>query len=404
MSEQIIFKIPSQNLEKLNDGLEKLNKKALKLGCSPISTRLISHVTETKVKSHPQNYLILEVIGMAPKLEGGWEFLGTLQHTAAGNILRAVPGKSIAADYRSAAQKCDHCQKVRKRNDTYIVKAEDGRILQVGHNCVKDFLGHNSPANLAFMAEMLNLLSESEDDFIGGDGGSYVPSVSHTSIFMAQAVACVRVDGYVSKSAAKAYSEKSDGGGHLTTTADLTWTQLFPTLEQRNIPGFIYGYTADDAAYADLVLEWVKTLDSASDYNHNVKIACAQKFTTRRESGLVSSAVGAYQKHLGTLKMREKKVNEDKLSSHFGIVGARGEFVLTVMGEHQFETQFGVSTLFRMKDDSGNIAIWFTAAGDMEVGKTYRIKGTVKEHSEYKEIKQTVLSRCKVIAEENVAA
>ena len=57
-----------------------------------------------------------------------------------------------------------------------------------------------------------------------------------------------------------------------------------------------------------------------------------------------------------------------------------------------------------MKDDSGNVAIWFTSAGDMEVGKTYRIKGTIKEHSEYKEIKQTILSRCKVIAEEKAAA
>ena len=331
MSERITFKIPSQNLEKLNDGLEKLNRKALKLGCSLISTRLISHVTETKVKANSQSFLILEIIGMAPKLDGGWEFIGTLQHTAAGNILRALPGKSIAVDYRSVAQKCDHCQKIRKRNDTYIVKADDGRILQVGHNCVKDFLGHNSPANLAFMAEIIQLLSESEED-MGGEGGSFVSNITHTSVFMAQAVACVRVDGFVSKSAAKAYMDKSDGQGKLAVTSDVAWTQLYPTKEERAIPGFIYGYTAEDAAYAESLIDWVKTLDSSSDYNHNLKIACAQEITTRRESGLVASAVGAYQKSLGTLKMREKNVTETNLSSHFGTVGAREEFVLTVMG------------------------------------------------------------------------
>jgi hypothetical protein len=46
-----------------------------------------------------------------------------------------------------------------------------------------------------------------------------------------------------------------------------------------------------------------------------------------------------------------------------------------------------------------NILSWFTSSNisDLEVGKEYWLSATVKEHSEYKGEKQTILTRCKVI-------
>ena len=40
--------------------------------------------------------------------------------------------------------------------------------------------------------------------------------------------------------------------------------------------------------------------------------------------------------------------------------------------------------------------MWTGEGYDIEEGKTYTIKGTVKEHSEYKGTKQTILTRCKI--------
>lgn len=51
------------------------------------------------------------------------------------------------------------------------------------------------------------------------------------------------------------------------------------------------------------------------------------------------------------------------------------------------------------RDADGNVLIWKTSSNslpDMESGDQVQIKGTVKEHSEYKDEKQTVLTRCKV--------
>lgn len=51
------------------------------------------------------------------------------------------------------------------------------------------------------------------------------------------------------------------------------------------------------------------------------------------------------------------------------------------------------------KDSDGNKVIWKTTkALGLECGEPVQITGRVKEHSEYKDEKQTVLTRCKVEA------
>lgn len=50
------------------------------------------------------------------------------------------------------------------------------------------------------------------------------------------------------------------------------------------------------------------------------------------------------------------------------------------------------------KFKAGNdILVWNTTSfQDLEQGKHYMVRGTVKEHSEYRGEKQTALSRCKI--------
>jgi hypothetical protein len=82
------------------------------------------------------------------------------------------------------------------------------------------------------------------------------------------------------------------------------------------------------------------------------------------------------------------------------------------------DTQYGYSLLYLMRDPDGNVFKWFTSSapvpaelvwpdrefdGDplsqyMEVGWTYRMKGTIKAHEDYNGTLQTALSRCKVLS------
>lgn len=71
------------------------------------------------------------------------------------------------------------------------------------------------------------------------------------------------------------------------------------------------------------------------------------------------------------------------------------------MKVHTYETHFTyygeLNFIYKFKDQNDNTIIWKTSNKDLEEGKTYRIKGTIKEHSEYDGDKQTVLTRCKIV-------
>ena len=110
---------------------------------------------------------------------------------------------------------------------------------------------------------------------------------------------------------------------------------------------------------------------------------------------------------------REAEIKAAKaLSKHYGNVGDRVELTLTLKHSAHWEIQsyagFGTETMYChiFKDADGNTFTWKTAKGiyiptngDFDVannGDTVVLKGTIKEHSEYNDEKQTVLTRCKV--------
>lgn len=82
-------------------------------------------------------------------------------------------------------------------------------------------------------------------------------------------------------------------------------------------------------------------------------------------------------------------------SHYIGSVGQKVDLELTLIRVFWVDTQFGSLGVHKFADADGNIVIWKTSCntGDFNTGW---ISGTVKEHSEYNGVKQTVLTRCKV--------
>ncbi len=88
-------------------------------------------------------------------------------------------------------------------------------------------------------------------------------------------------------------------------------------------------------------------------------------------------------------------------SEYIGNVGDTVCITATLVSMHTFSTHFTyygeTNYIFKFADDDGNIIVWKTSSWqNIEEGKTYELKGKVKEHSEYKGDKQTVLTRCKI--------
>lgn len=105
------------------------------------------------------------------------------------------------------------------------------------------------------------------------------------------------------------------------------------------------------------------------------------------------------------IKAAEDSIKAQKSTSqHVGQVGEKLEVVVTYTHTHQWANEYGygywtenVTNLHTFKDEQGNVYTWKTGKFiDADQGTKMMLKGTIKEHSEYKGIKQTVMTRCKL--------
>ena len=83
-------------------------------------------------------------------------------------------------------------------------------------------------------------------------------------------------------------------------------------------------------------------------------------------------------------------------SRHVGKVGDRVEFDGTCTRATINQSQFGISYFYVFESDEGNIFTWGTSARSLDEGARYHVRGTVKEHTTFRNTQQTVLTRCKV--------
>lgn len=105
---------------------------------------------------------------------------------------------------------------------------------------------------------------------------------------------------------------------------------------------------------------------------------------------------------------REAKEAEIKalkaISQHVGQIGdkveIKGTYVRSGSWEQRSFSGYGTETMYvhTFKDANGNVFTWKTQKYiDLNYGECVNVKGTVKNHSEYKDEKQTELTRCKVM-------
>lgn len=95
------------------------------------------------------------------------------------------------------------------------------------------------------------------------------------------------------------------------------------------------------------------------------------------------------------IKEANEKLNKETTpSKHVGTVGDKIEVEAELIRRGSFESDFGTTYVYTFKDSEGNVLVWKTK-NFFEV-TTCTVKGTIKEHSEYKGVLQTVLTRCKV--------
>jgi hypothetical protein len=422
------YLIAEFRMAQLAKKLDKLARKADRLGVSTITYAVTGHQDlefyrddngETRrAKPLPlgkSSFLVrfneVTVTGTTPRLSG-WEFVATLQHLTDDkgqviNMLRTVPffeGK-LPEKYRTAtSENCDHCHKnIRTRKDTFVVRnAETGEFKQIGRNCVADFIGGVNPHSVA---SALDLLLEvygacSGEEGFEGMGGGRSEYRYGMDRFLTVTAMFVRSEGWTSRGKSRATD------GQVPATADLVLEYLSPppfdSVAAARHREFVAAHpiTAEDEAVAEKAMtyareELVKKADR-SDYEHNLYVATMQPTVEYRTAGITASLIAYHLKEVERQVIRELELKKTGASQHIGTVGERLKMVVaTVLRVNTTEGQFGTTYIVKLLTREGNVITWFASSNpELAPGKEYMLDGTVKKHSEYNGVKETVLTRC----------
>ena len=136
-------RIPAVNLARLQAEVETMNRRAEKIGVKPLVLTVHSMTTETRRHQvtgveYQVEWANVSLEGEAPVLNG-WRLIARKTPVVTGeqgqekveNLIQTVPSQSCPIDYRFSGMDCDHCHTERRRNDTFILRHEDGRHAQV---------------------------------------------------------------------------------------------------------------------------------------------------------------------------------------------------------------------------------------------------------------------------------
>ena len=176
------FDLANTGLEYVKIQLEKLNKKARRIGAPPLIMKVLSEF-DKNVTIHgvitKAHFFKVKVEGESPIIDG-YEFIASIEHAEEGNIVNMCPSssvKSLPSEYLTTKNTCDFCHTKRDRLNTFILRKTDGgQLMKVGRSCLKNFLPGKNPAGILAYGEMLSnalrelVAGESMEDY-GDEGG-----------------------------------------------------------------------------------------------------------------------------------------------------------------------------------------------------------------------------------------
>ena len=407
------------NIDKLAHEVEKLNRRAAKLGVPAIQLHIgerevcftcpkggAPHIstdpkawgTDHKPEGHERAEVVIQ--GEPPML-AGWRFAAVVDHLSNGTITR-YPFAGAEIDlkpYRDAEATCDHCQTTRNRHETFIVVHEDGPEKRVGRSCLRDFLGHGDPSKLVGHLNLYGKLFALVEGFEEAELDTGVTYLS-LPVFLGFVACQMREHGWLSRGAA--YEQGCMGAATADCAQSAYWSNVTPPVL---VP------TGDDNTRGQKALDWARALtDEAvenSDYLYNLRAVCTDDYVRPKRGGIAASVIVAAERAFE----REAALADEATKSnlHIGAVKERLTLELTLKATREIPGHYGVSTLHKFEDAAGNLFIWFASnshiipttdgRGDKRIiaeGETLTLSGTVKGHDDYRGRNQTKLTRVSV--------
>lgn len=392
--------IPESAIDSLETKLATIRRKCAKYGCEFSYSRISETFKKVEIQDEEGmrttvtiKAIEVEVSGTAIA-ESGWELAGKIEHLETGNLIHSFGDATIPDWYRSASPRCEHCNSDRHRKETYVLyHAKNNAWKQVGSSCLKDFTGYVSAEMAAAVASVYALLDQISEDRIHIASS---PKYFDTESVICYAIECVKHWGY----------HKSEEGNDATRerVRDLMHRHM-------KLPASIDAVTFDPMSTANLqtfedLRSRLLALNAEDDYTNNLQVLLRAEEVPEKRLGILVSAVPYYN----NLIARDVEQRNTSNSEFVGNVGDKLTIdIATVKLVNIYDGYYGSTWRYQIVDAHGNVFMWDASSpmwdtvcvedspkGDVIEGLPLQIKGTIKKHDEFRNIKQTWLTRCRV--------
>lgn len=410
VSNMSTYYIPEENFKDLEKKLNSIFNKCKKNGsefhyenkgeCFR-DVKVIVNEQETTV---PMKFIEIDVEGIA-KIND-WQFVGTIEHLAESqNIIRTITDVEVPERYFTAKCECEHCNSKRIRKDTYLVKNTiTGEFKQIGGTCLLQYTNGISSEWAANLASFFKDLESTYSDYSGWPSMSYNRWINRDNILL-YAIEVVKHFGYTktyddfenyNPSCTKAkvwdyynYLERGDRSKTRSYIKDELPEHFDPMSEENKIK-------------LDAMLKYFEENTEDNSYMRNLKTYANTEYLESRDLGYVVSMVPTYNRHLDVIKKAEAraaKQSEESAESTFrGEVGDKVTIEVDEMScISSWDTLYGTTYLYKIVDKAGNVYVWY-ASRSYDIDSVSSLVGTVKGHDTFNGVKQTQLTRCKIVA------
>lgn len=326
-----------------------------------------------------------------------WIVIAVLDHHEVGNVIHLVEGEwrpsaelALPSRFRTAKSFCEHCNTMRSRNKTVVIyNTQTKQFKQVGTTCLREYTGGIDADMIAAFEEC----TKEPTEFTGFTSHSkwYIDIKN----FLAGVVASSSLYGYISKSRAREINEENNKTT-VEATCDLTVRLMSKTSVEKEWKDI---YESDDTkTFVEEALEWIKNLNAESySYFDNLKVVCSAKLVELKNIGYAASLIASYKNHLKAEKKLKEAEKQNEMYHYYRNVDDKVSLQGNLACVANYDTQFGTMYVYKMIQSSC-IFVWKTSKylGIEDSGKEVIITGKIKEQSEFRGVRQNILTRCKV--------
>lgn len=394
------YSIYEEFFENIEKKLKRIERKCAKCGnpfiFNVVGTEIREVINEqTQVKSC-YKFIIVEVEGTA-KIDD-YECVAVLENHVFGNVIRRINTEiEIPERFLHTDNICEHCNSKRLRNELYIIhNIKTNEFKQVGSSCLLLYTGG---LNAEYVASYIDGITELEE-FNGfvGNGAKYYISVNEVVEYATEIIDKM---GYFN-------SNSNLSTKYLVGAMTNRVSNLIKRIEDVNkmLKNNKFDISFSEADFhkentketTEKIIEYYLKLENNSEFINNVQVILKDGYVSWENIGFLCYLPEGYFKHIQKEIKRVEQIKIDEKSNHFGDVNKRYKDINIYEIEilTSYYSAYGTIYIYKIVLETGDILIWKTSNYIDDFKTKKNITFTVKAHGEFKGIKQTEVTRCKL--------